>query len=154
MKRRLGVMALTMAAMIGAAGGVNCAWAGGQDGPQGPPPEGRGGPGGGRRGMDPDRQVKMMTKQLDLSADQQSQIKTILADRAAQMKAMREDSSLQPDDRREKMRSLMTESNSKVEGVLNDKQKAKFKKMQEQMRERMRSRNGGGDDAPPPPPPQ
>ena len=112
--------------------------------PQGPPPDGP----GGRRAPDPDRQVQMMSKRLKLSADQQTQVKSILTDRATQMEAIRNDSSLQQADRREKMRSLMTDTNSKIEAALNDKQKTQYKQMMEERRERMRDRGG---DAPAPP---
>lgn len=110
--------------------------------PQGPPPEGAG-PGGRRGGMDPDRQLQMLTKRLKLNTDQQEKIKTILTDRATQMGSIRNDSSLQPDDRREKMRTLMTDTNSKVEAVLTDKQKKTYKEMEQERRERMRNWQGG-----------
>ena len=113
--------------------------------PQGPPPEDQGP--GGRRAPDPDRQVQMMSKRLKLSADQQTQIKSILTDRVTQMEAIRNDSSLPQANRREKMRTLMSDTNSKVEAVLNDKQKTQYKQMMEERRERMRDRGG---DAPPP----
>ena len=54
-------------------------------GEQGPPP---GGPGG---RMNPERQLEMMTKALDLKPDQISQIKTIQADNRKEMMALRED---------------------------------------------------------------
>jgi Spy/CpxP family protein refolding chaperone len=56
------------------------------------------------------------------------------------MKNLMQDESLPPQDRREKMRSIMADTNSKIKAVLNDDQKAKFDKMQQQMRERMQQR--------------
>ena len=130
-----------------------------QDPSPGPPPDGAGPGGGGRGGrrggaMDPDRQLQMLTKRLKLTSDQQEKIKPILADRATQMGSIRNDSSLQPDDRREKMRTLMTDTNSKIEGVLTDKQKKSYQSMEQERRERMQNRQGGGGAAPPEPPPQ
>jgi Spy/CpxP family protein refolding chaperone len=92
------------------------------------------------RQMDPDQAVQRLSKQLNLTDDQKSQIKPILADRQQQMKNLMQDESLQPQDRREKMRSIMADTNSKIKAVLNDDQKAKFDKMQQQMRERMQQR--------------
>ena len=43
--------------------------------------------------MDPDRQLEHMTKELDLSADQQSQIKPVLVDRQQKMQAIFQDQS-------------------------------------------------------------
>jgi len=52
----------------------------------------------GRRGMSPEQQLDRLTKTLQLSTDQQSQIKPILADRQQQMQALYQDQSLsQPD---------------------------------------------------------
>ena len=93
--------------------------------------------------------MQHLTHELDLSADQQSQIKPVLEDRDQQMQALFADQSLSQQDRRAKGRSITQASKSKIEAVLNDEQKQKFEAMQQQMRQR---RHGGGDQAPPPPP--
>jgi periplasmic protein CpxP/Spy len=100
------------------------------------------------RGMDPDMQLKHMTKQLDLSADQQSQIKPILQSRQQQMQALWQDQSVSREDRHAKMQSIQQDTSSKIEAVLNDTQKQKYEAMQSRMREH---RMGGmqGDQAPP-----
>ena len=112
-----------------------------------PPPES--GHGQGRR-LDPNRQLKMMTKRLNLTADQQQQILPILTDRQQQFEKLRSDSSLAPTDRRDKMRSLREDSEAKIKAVLNDDQKQKYEQMQQQMRDRMQRRqqqSSGGDTA-------
>jgi periplasmic protein CpxP/Spy len=112
-----------------------------------PPDQAQPGPGaGGPRHMDPDQQLKHLTNTLDLSADQQSQIKPILVDRDQQMQAVFADQSLAQPDRRTKARSIMQESNGKIEAILNDQQKQKYEEMQQHMRR-------GGAGGPPPPPP-
>ena len=78
-----------------------------QDNSGTPPPPGgpgyRGGPGGpGPRGMMGPR-LGMLTKQLDLTPDQVTQIKAIYADAGTQMKALHEDTSLAQADKRQKM---------------------------------------------------
>jgi len=103
----------------------------------------------GRRHMDPDTQLRHMTKQLDLTADQQSQIRPILVDRDQKMQALWQNQSLSRDDRRSQMRSIREDSNSKIEAVLNDQQKQQFEAMQQR-----RGRHGmqGGDGSQPPQP--
>jgi periplasmic protein CpxP/Spy len=110
----------------------------------------------GHRGMDPDMQLKHMTKQLDLSADQQSQIKPILESRQQQMQTLWQDQSLSREDRHTKMQSIQQDTSSKIEAVLNDTQKQKFEADQARMRER-RMDHQQGNQAPPdsaPPQPQ
>jgi len=113
-------------------------------------------PGPGRmRGprMSVDEQLEHLSKALNLTDDQKSQIKPILEDRHQQMESIHSDSSLSPEDRRSKMRSVMEDSNTKLRAVLNDDQKSKFDEMQSRMRER-RERHGGAPNAPEGPPPQ
>ncbi|MEG9435813.1 hypothetical protein JAO29_06510 [Edaphobacter sp. HDX4] len=109
--------------------------------PAGPP---AGGPGGRMQG----RQLEMMTQKLNLTTDQQTQIKAIQSDTMKQMMALREDTSLSQADKQSKMMDLRTASQSKIRAVLTDEQKPKFDEMQAQMRERMKERQQGG------PPPQ
>jgi periplasmic protein CpxP/Spy len=90
-----------------------------------------------RREADPQRQVNMLSKRLNLTDDQKNQILPILTDRRQQMKSIHEDTSLSQQDRRAKMRSLWEDSDSKVKAVLNDDQKQKYDQMQQQRRERM-----------------
>jgi protein CpxP len=91
------------------------------------------------RQADPDRQVAMMTKHLKLSADQQSQIKPILEDRAQQMQALQSDQATPRADKRAKFKSIRDDSNQKIEAVLNDTQKQKFEAMQQKREARMQA---------------
>ena len=56
--------------------------------------------------MDPDRQLEHLTKTLNLSADQQSQIKPLLVDRQQKMQALWQDQSLSQQDRRSKAQAI------------------------------------------------
>jgi len=89
------------------------------------------------RRMNSDRQLKRMTKQLDLSADQQTQIKPILDSRNEQMQQLRQDKTTSREDRREKMQGIQQDTNQKIEAVLNDTQKQKFEADQAKMKEHM-----------------
>ena len=92
------------------------------------------------RPVDPNRQIKMLSKRLNLSADQQNQILPILTDRQQQMSAIFADNSLSPQDRHSKMRAIREDSDVKIRAVLNDSQKQTYDQMLRQQRERMQQR--------------
>jgi Spy/CpxP family protein refolding chaperone len=115
---------------------------------QGPPPDGmHGGPG--MRGRGPERQTEMLTKQLNLTPDQVTQVKAIDADAMQQAKALRDDTSLSQDDRRSKMMTIHEGAQAKIRALLTDDQKTKFDAMVAKRHERMERHEGNG---PPPPP--
>lgn len=117
-----------------------------QDSAPAAPPAGQMGPRGGGG-----RQLEMLTTRLNLTTDQQTQVKAIDDDSAKQMMAVRNDTSLSQDDRRSKMMDIRKASQDKIRGVLNDEQKTKYDALLAEMRDRMKQR---GQGAPPPPPPQ
>lgn len=120
---------------------------------QGPPPGGQMG-GAGRGGMGGERQIQMMTKQLNLTPDQVTKVKAIDADNMQQMMALRNDTSTAQSDKRSKMMSLRQDRETKIKALLTDDQKSKYDEMQAKMRERRMEHQGEGNgDAPPPPPP-
>lgn len=96
-----------------------------------------------RRMMNPDRQLEHMTKVLNLSADQQAQIKPILQDRQQQMQALWQDQSLSRQDRHAKAQAIQQDSRTKLEAALNDQQKQKFEEMRAKMQARREQRMGG-----------
>ncbi len=101
-----------------------------------------------RQPQTPDEQVARMTKRYNLSADQQTQIKPILANQQQQIAALRGDSSLSRDDKMAKIKSIHEDSSAKIQALLNDTQKQQFAQDQQRMQERMQQR-GGGQGAPP-----
>jgi Spy/CpxP family protein refolding chaperone len=128
---------LTALAMALAIAGVP-AWA--QMGPGG------GGPGGSQMGhgpMSPDQRLQMLTKQLNLTSDQQEKIKPILESESQQMQTLRQDSSLSQEDRMSKMRQIRQGTNEQIKLVLNSDQQQKFEEM-------MSHGHGGPHGAPPP----
>ena len=118
--------------------------------------------GGGRRGpMSPDDQLKRMTKDFNLTADQQAKIKPILVDAQKKMDDMRNDSSADRQTVRQKMMQIRQDTNDQVRAQLNDTQKTKFDKQEQERQDRMQNRRGGGPGGPSgdgqggnPPPPQ
>jgi Spy/CpxP family protein refolding chaperone len=85
----------------------------------------------------------MLTQKLDLTTDQQAQVKSINDDARSQMMALRNDTSMSNDDKRAKMMEIRKTSNDKIRAVLTDDQKTKFDAMQAQMQERMKERQQG-----------
>jgi hypothetical protein len=83
----------------------------------------------GRRQADPNRQIQMLTKKLNLTADQQNQLLPILTDRQQQMAAIWNDNSLSKQDRHAKVRAIREESKNKIEAVLNTNQKQTYEQM-------------------------
>jgi protein CpxP len=127
-----------------------------------PPPQDQGGAqmhhGWHHGPMSTDQELAHMTKALNLSSDQQTQLKPILQSRQDQLEQIHQDSSLARPDKMAKMKALDDSSNSQVEAVLNDQQKAKYEKMMARRKARMQHmrqmRQGGdqgGDQGAPPP---
>jgi len=105
--------------------------------------------GGGRRGpMSPDEQLKRMTKDLNLTADQQAKIKPILVDARKKMEDTRNDTSSDRQTMRQKMMQIRQDTNDQVRALLDDKQKEKFDKQEQERQERMQNRRGGGPGGP------
>jgi len=109
---------------------------------------GHGGP-----GKMEEHQLAMLTKKLNLTPDQVTQVKAIDDDTMAQAKAVREDTSIAKADKRAKMMDIHKASQDKIRAVLTDDQKTKYDALQAQMKER-REKRGGSDSAPPPARPQ
>jgi protein CpxP len=118
--------------------------------------QGSGGSGqmGGRRQgpMSPDMRLKAMTKNLNLTADQQAKIKPILEDERKKMQDLRNDSSVDRLSMRAKMMQIHQDSSDQIRGLLDDKQKDKFNKQEQERRQRMQDRRGGGMGGPAGPP--
>lgn len=108
-----------------------CSAAQAQDNPQPQPSQGQEGHGRGR--MNPDRQLERLTRELDLTADQQSQIKPLLVDRDQRMQTLFQNQSLAEDDRRTQAKTIRDDTDSKIMAILNDDQKQKYTAMQEHM---------------------
>ena len=115
------------------------------DTPPSPPPMGQ--TGGHRHAPNPERQLKHLTRALDLTADQQTQLMPILEAQDQKMTALWQNDSLSPQDRRSQMRQLHQDSKAQIEAVLTDAQKQKYEQMEQERMEHMRQMRQGG---PPP----
>jgi periplasmic protein CpxP/Spy len=93
---------------------------------------------------DPQKQAARLTKRLGLSDDQSSKIATILQNRQQQLSAARGDTTLSPQDRRSKVRSIQQDSDSQINGVLTPAQQTQYANMKQQMHERMKNAHSQG----------
>jgi protein CpxP len=119
---------------------------------QGPPQGGPGGHGGRGGMMNPQRRIKMMTRELSLTPDQQTTIRQIFADEEAKMQAQKDSGQPMPD--RRAMMAMRQEQKAKIEAVLTPDQKTKYEEMEAKMHEREKERRDQGPPPPPPPPQQ
>ena len=112
-----------------------------------PPAQEHGAMGGHVMGaMTPESRLKMLTEKLDLTEDQQAKLKPILEDQSTQMKALHDDTSLAPEDKRAKMKELHESSTEKINAVLTPDQQAKWKQVKQEM---MDKHKGMKDQSPP-----
>ena len=93
-----------------------------------------------------DDMVQDLTTKLNLTADQQTKIKSILDEQHQQMRATMNDQSLSKEDKHAKMKSMHDAIHAKVREVLTDDQKPKFDAMVKDMENNMHSKNGQGAD--------
>jgi periplasmic protein CpxP/Spy len=88
--------------------------------------------------MSPEQRLQHMTKQLNLSEDQQQKIKPILEQESQQMQALHQDSTISQQDRRSKMMQIRQDTMSQIKPILNSDQQKKLEDMQS------RQGHGGG----------
>ena len=126
--------------------------------PQGGGYGGGRGEGGRRSPMSPNEELKRLTKDFNLTSDQQSKIKPILVDRQKKMEDLMNDSTGDRQATRQKMMQIRQDTNDEIRAQLDDTQKEKFDKLQKEREDRMQNRReggpGGDNSGGNPPPPQ
>ncbi|HUB89522.1 MAG TPA: hypothetical protein VMA74_07305 [Dyella sp.] len=93
---------------------------------------------------DPQRQAAHLAKRLGLSDDQTSKLTTILQNRQQQAAAVRSDSSLAPQDRRAKLRSIQQDTNTQINSLLTPDQQKQYAQMKQNMKDRRQNSRGTG----------
>jgi len=86
--------------------------------------------------MTPEDQLARMTKQLQLTDDQQAKIKPILEEQHKEMMDLRQDTSMSRQDRFAKFRDIRQKSLDKIKPILTAEQQEKWQKIQEERRGR------------------
>ena len=101
-------------------------------------PEGGGGDGG--------MNIKQLTKELKLSADQKSKIEAIQAESAKATEALKAKMEDGGDKKaiRQEMKASREQTAVKIKAVLNDEQKVKYDELQEKRKENAQDRGGQG----------
>lgn len=89
-----------------------------------------------------DDQVKVLSDSLNLNADQQSKVRSILMDQHEQAMALIQDNSMAREEKIEKIHSLRAGTITKVRELLNADQKTKFDQMVQQQDDRIRQQQG------------
>jgi transposase len=99
----------------------------------------------GHHRADPQHQAEFLSKKLNLSPDQTAKLQPILADRQQKFDALRQNSSLTPDQRHEQMKAIHQSTQQQLASVLSPDQLEQLKSMRH-------GRRGGfgphGHDAP------
>ena len=91
----------------------------------------------------PTEMTQRLTKELNLTSDQQTKVQTILEEQQKQMQTLRQDTSSTPEDRRAKMMEIHKNSTSQIRAVLNDDQQKKFDEMQAKREQEMGAHQKG-----------
>ena len=105
---------------------------------------------------EPEVQLKRLTKGLQLTAEQQKQIRPMLKEEYTSLKAIRQDENLSPKQIQAKVEALRTETIAKIQTVLTPEQKEKHDLVskeirankQKRMQENRRARLGTKSDPP------
>jgi Spy/CpxP family protein refolding chaperone len=97
------------------------------------------------------QRLQYLSQELNLSDDQKEKLKPILEDEVKQMRAVYEDTSLTPDQKRGKMEQIHKAAMPQIEGALTAGQKEKLVKIRDQAKERhQKRREPTPDDSPAP----
>lgn len=105
-----------------------------------------GGPVGQRPPMGAEQRLQMMTKQLNLTPEQQQKIKPLLESEGQQMQAVHADTSLTQEARVAKVTGIRRSTNEQIKPLLDADQQQKFEEM---MSRRQAAHRGGPGQAPP-----
>jgi protein CpxP len=84
-----------------------------------------------------------LTTKLNLTADQQAKVKSILDENHQKMQTTMKDESLSKEDKHAKMKSMHEAVHAQVREVLNDEQKPKFDAMVKDMENNMHGHDKG-----------
>jgi Spy/CpxP family protein refolding chaperone len=84
-------------------------------------------------------------KELGLTDDQSEKMKAIHQDSEAQLKALRENTALSPEEKKAAFKQIHEATKAKVYAILTPEQAAKFDKMREGAKKHMKERRAGKD---------
>ena len=88
----------------------------------------------------PEEAVSRMSSKLNLTDDQRAKITPIITDRQAQMRALMADISGRRLRKARKAKSIMSDSDKKIEAILTSDQKRTYAQMKEETKEQLQAR--------------
>ena len=88
----------------------------------------------------PEETVTRMSSKLNLTDDQKAKITPIIANRQTQMRALMADTSGRRLQKARKAKSIMSDSDKKIEAILTSDQKKTYAQMKEQTKEQLQER--------------
>jgi len=86
----------------------------------------------------PEAHLQMLSEMLNLTPAQKVKLKPILEDQAEQMKAVRDDTSLSPEQQKAKMKAVHESFHDQINAALTPEQQAKLKQMKQESMEKHR----------------
>ena len=89
----------------------------------------------------PEAHLQMLSEKLNLTEDQKAKLKPILEDQAQQMKAVRDDASLTPEQKAAKKKAIHETTHDQINAVLTPGQQEKFKEMKQEGMEKHKDMN-------------
>jgi protein CpxP len=89
----------------------------------------------------PEAHLQMLSEKLNLTEDQKAKLKPILLDQAQQMKAVRDDTSLTPEQKAAKKKAIHETTHDQINAVLTPEQQEKFKEMKQEGMEKHKDMN-------------
>jgi len=134
--RKHRLLVLTLAGLVTIAPGAIAQANGNNDqqsAPAAAPPE----HGYGHDGLDPQRRTERLTRQLNLTSDQQAKVLEIFKSAKTQMEAVHSDSSLSQEDRHSKMMEIHKSTDGQIRSLLDGTQQQKWDAMRTRQEERM-----------------
>jgi protein CpxP len=98
--------------------------------------------GSGQHAANVESRLQKMSEELNLTDDQKAKLKPILQDQAEQMKAVHNDTSLTPEQKKAKMKEIHHTFQPQIAGVLTPEQQAKWKQMKQEAMEKHHEMKG------------
>ena len=98
-------------------------------------------PATGHSAMSADAHLQMLSEKLNLTEDQKAKLKPILEDQAEQLRSLRNDTSLTPEQKAAKKKAIHETTHDQINAVLTPDQQAKFKEMKHEGMEKHKDMN-------------
>ena len=90
--------------------------------------------------------LERLTKALDLTPEEVTQIKPILETQHTQIQAIREDSTLSQEDKKAKAKGIHETATTQINAILTPEQQTKYAELQQKMRDHHHGGGAGGAD--------